>query len=101
MGLLIEHYICLKNRLIYFYVFKVLFVECNFYAGGGSKLKATAEEYEKLGQSLKLDNFNFIWITDGAGWLTTKIPLQKAFENIDYLINLQMVEDGILQQIIK
>ena len=76
-------------------------LECNFYAGGGSKLKATAEEYEKLGQSLKLDNFNFIWITDGAGWLTTKIPLQKAIENIDYLINLQMAEDGILKQIIK
>ena len=75
-------------------------IECNFYAGGGSKLKSTAEEYEKLGQSLKIDGFNFIWITDGIGWLTTQIPLQKAFENIEYLINLKMIEDGILNEII-
>jgi type II restriction enzyme len=80
---------------------KLYLIECNFYSGGGSKLKATAEEYETLGQKLKNDNFNFIWITDGAGWLTTKIPLQKAFENIDFLINLQMIEDGILYEIIK
>lgn len=80
---------------------KLYLIECNFYSGGGSKLKATAEEYETLGQKLKNDNFNFIWITDGAGWLTTKIPLQKAFENIDFLINLQMIENGILNEIIK
>ena len=76
-------------------------LECNFYGGGGSKLKSTAEEYEKLGQSLKDDGFNFIWITDGCGWLTTEIPLQKAFENIDYLVNLKMVSDGVLLEIVK
>lgn len=80
---------------------KLYLLECNFYGGGGSKLKSTAEEYENLGQSLKFDGFDFVWITDGCGWLTTKIPLQKAFENIDYLINLQMVENGILKKIIK
>ncbi len=76
-------------------------LECNFYGGGGSKLKSTAEEYEKLGQSLKDDGFNFIWITDGCGWLTTEIPLQKAFENIDYLVNLKMVSDGVLLEAVK
>lgn len=79
---------------------KLFLLECNFYAGRGSKLKATAEEYEQLGQQLKNDNFNFIWITDGCGWLNTKIPLQKAFENIDYIINLQMIENNILNEII-
>ena len=59
------------------------------------------EEYEKLGQLLKDDGFNFIWITDGCGWLTTEIPLQKAFENIDYLVNLKMVSDGVLLEAVK
>ena len=27
--------------------------------------------------------------------------LQKAFENIDYLVNLKMVSDGVLLEIVK
>jgi type II restriction enzyme len=79
---------------------ELIMFECNFYAGGGSKLKSTAEEYESVNNFLKANNFKFVWITDGMGWKTTKTPLQKVFENNDYLINLQMVEEGILKEIV-
>ena len=94
-----------KKERIYDFVIRtktqIYLIECNFYGVGGSKLKSTAEEYEKLSQLLKFNRFNFIWITDGAGWLTTKIPLRKAYENIENLVNLQMIEDGVLYEIIK
>ena len=62
--------------------------EVNFYGGGGSKLKATAGEYKDLQKLLRVPNTKFVWITDGEGWHTTREPLRSAYENLDYLWNL-------------
>jgi type II restriction enzyme len=79
---------------------KLFFIETNFYSGGGSKLKSTAAEYRTLHRCLAADGHQFIWITDGAGWRTTERPLAEAFENTDYIINLNMVEKGLLSDLI-
>ena len=42
----------------------------------------------------------FIWITDGLGWKKTQKPLREAFDTIDYILNLAMLEKGILEDII-
>ena len=63
-------------------------MEVNFCGGGGSKLKATAGEYKGLNDLLKVPNTDFVWITDGEGWNTTKEPLRSAYEALDYLWNL-------------
>ena len=47
---------------------KLYFIECNFYGGGGSKLKSTATEYVKMNEYWNAQNITFIWVTDGAGW---------------------------------
>ena len=80
------------NKIIYL-------IEVNYYSGGGSKLKATAGEYQYLYDFLKAQNINFIWITDGKGWLTALNPLEETFNHNDYVINLQMLKDGILKDI--
>ena len=53
---------------------KLVIIETNFYSTSGSKLKATAGEYQELHKFLKnkeeIDSF--IWITDGIGWETTQ-----------------------------
>ena len=67
---------------------KLVLMEVNFYGGGGSKLKATAGEYKGLNDLLKAPNIEFVWITDGEGWNTTKDPLRSAYESLDYLWNL-------------
>ncbi len=36
----------------------------------------------------------FIWITDGLGWKKTQKPLREAFDTIDYILNLAMLEKG-------
>jgi type II restriction enzyme len=75
-------------------------IETNFYGGGGSKLKSTAGEYKAMFDFWKSDGHNFIWITDGYGWHTTRLPLRETFNYTDYILNLDMVSKGILEDVI-
>jgi type II restriction enzyme len=78
---------------------KLVLVEVNFYGGGGSKLKATAGEYVGLGELLKVPNVEFLWITDGFGWLTTLLPLRAAYEKLDYVWNLHWLSRDYLEDL--
>ena len=76
---------------------KVKLFEVNFYNGGGSKLKAVCGEFKSLHTELKEQNIDFIWITDGLGWFTTKRPLEETYNHNDYVFNLNMLEAGVLE----
>lgn len=78
---------------------ELFIIETNFYGGGGSKLKSTAGEYRNLFDTLD-NKFKFIWITDGLGWNTAKLPLRETFEHNDYVFSLDMLENGILEELI-
>ncbi len=78
---------------------KLFVFEVNFYSGGGSKLKATAGEYKELNNWMKNQGIDLIWITDGAGWKTALRPLEETFNHNDYVINLEMLKNGILKEI--
>lgn len=81
---------------------KLILIETNFFSGGGSKLKSVAGEFQSLDSFLKTQDIvdKFIWITDGIGWNTAKLPLKEAFISTDYIINTRMIFDGILEEII-
>lgn len=79
---------------------KLYFIECNFYNGGGSKLKSTATEYIEMSRFWKEQEIEFIWITDGKGWLATQNPLQDYFERGNILLNIEMLKGGYLRKII-
>jgi type II restriction enzyme len=74
--------------------------EVNYYGGGGSKLKSVAGEFSSLFSLVKNDKTGFIWITDGEGWLTAKRPLSETFHATDYVMNINMIEQGLLEEII-
>ena len=74
--------------------------EVNYYGGGGSKLKSVAGEFSSLYSLAKNENTGFIWITDGKGWLTAKRPLRETFDHTDYVMNLNMIEQGLLEEIL-
>lgn len=74
-------------------------IETNFYNGGGSKLKAVCGEFKSLYTELKEQNIDFIWITDGLGWHTTKRPLEETYNHNDYVFNLTSLEKGILKEL--
>ena len=94
-----------KSKRIYDFVInnggKLLLSEVNYYNGGGSKLKTVANEFTKLNKYITDGGFTFCWITDGLGWQTAKQPLRDAFDSIEYIINLNMIENGVLEYIIK
>lgn len=75
---------------------KIKLFEVNFYNGGGSKLKAVCGEFKSLYTELKEQGIDFIWITDGLGWHTTKRPLEETYNHNEYVFNLNMIENGIL-----
>jgi len=80
---------------------KLVLMEVNFYGGGGSKLKATCGEYKGLNELLDVPNVDFVWVTDGEGWNTTKDPLRSAFDALDYLWNLDWLYRNYLEDLFK
>lgn len=78
---------------------KIKLFETNFYNSGGSKLKAVCGEFRGLYDELKRQNIEFIWITDGLGWHTAKRPLEETYNHNDYVFNLSMLEDGVLNEL--
>ena len=78
---------------------KIKLFETNFYNGGGSKLKAVCGEFRSLYDELKSQDIEFIWVTDGLGWHTTKRPLEETYNHNDYVFNLNMLENGALNEL--
>lgn len=53
-------------------------IETNFYASSGSKLNETARSYKQIAQEAQeIDNFTFVWFTDGSGWFDARNNLEK------------------------
>lgn len=76
-------------------------IETNYYGGGGSKLKATAGEFITLNDLVSEpdNNISFVWITDGQGWNTARLPLLEAFAYIKNVFNLKMLKDGYFYEL--
>ena len=81
---------------------KIWIFETNYYGGGGSKLKSVSGEFNELQSLINTsdEDITFVWITDGKGWNTSKLPLQEAFGHIPYIFNLKMLSNGFLQDLI-
>lgn len=82
---------------------KVYVMETNYYGGGGSKLKSVAGEFTTLNRLInKSENdVSFIWVTDGQGWHTARLPISEAFEEIYYIFNLEMLRKEYIHDLIK
>lgn len=75
--------------------------ECNFYGSSGSKLNETARSYKNLAiESKSIQNFSFVWFTDGIGWNTAKHNLEETFDVLDTMYNLKDLENGILDKLL-
>ena len=86
-----------KFDFVIFALNKIYCVECNFYTSGGSKLNETARAYQDL--VVKFETFNeyeFIWITDGKGWLEAKSKLAEAYKKVE-IYNLSNINDFVLK----
>ena len=75
---------------------KTYLVETNFYNSGGSKLNEVARAYSELAPKInQYDKYEFVWITDGMGWLTAKSKLEEAYRIIPRVYNLTSISEFI------
>ncbi|NOX16456.1 MAG: restriction endonuclease [Epsilonproteobacteria bacterium] len=78
---------------------KLFIFEVNYYSSSGSKPNSIAREYQDLYDLLKTQNIELIWITDGKGWHKMLNALQQTTEHNQYVININMLKNDILNQI--
>ena len=77
-------------------------IETNFYASGGSKLNETARSYKMIAEEAKkVVGFEFVWFTDGMGWISARNNLEETFDNMDHIYNIADMKNGIMKEIFK
>lgn len=77
-------------------------IETNFYTSGGSKLNETARSYKMIAEESKnIENFKFVWFTDGDGWTSAKRNLEETFDVLDTIYNIHDVENGVMKELFK
>lgn len=75
---------------------KTYLIETKYYNSGGSKLNETARAYSDVAPKInQYKSFEFVWITDGQGWLSAKNKLEEAYNIIPSLYNLVTLESFI------
>lgn len=69
-------------------------IEVNFYNGGGSKPNEVARAYRELSPIVNsVDGFEFVWVTDGQGWISARNKLEEAYNEIDRMYNFESLGD--------
>lgn len=75
---------------------KAYLIEANFYNTGGSKLNEVARAYTDIAPKInQYGKYEFVWITDGYGWLSAKNKLGEAYSIIPSVYNLATVDEFI------
>ena len=75
---------------------KTYLIETNFYNTGGSKLNEVARAYSEVAPKInQYENYEFVWITDGQGWLLAKNKLEEAYNAIPSVYNLTTLEEFV------
>lgn len=77
-------------------------IETNFYASGGSKLNETARSYKMIAEEAKkVVGFEFVWFTDGIGWISARNNLKETFDNMEHIYNIVDMKNGVMKEIFK
>jgi len=73
---------------------KTYLIETNFYNSSGSKLNEVARAYTDIAPKInQYEKFEFVWITDGQGWLSAKNKLGEAYSLIPSIYNLANLDE--------
>ncbi|MCX7973752.1 MAG: type II restriction endonuclease [Candidatus Aminicenantes bacterium] len=76
-------------------------IEVNFYNVGGSKPQEIVDSYIHRQEELKQAGIKLVWVTDGPGWKSGPNQLDKALDEIDYILNFKLVKLGLLKKVLK
>lgn len=77
---------------------KTYLTEANFYNVSGSKLNEVARAYQDIHAKIRrYPAYEFVWITDGQGWLQARSKLEEAYNSIPSVYNLTTLPEFIAQ----
>lgn len=77
-------------------------IETNFYGGGGSKLNETARSYKMIAEEARqITGVEFVWVTDGGGWVSARRNLEETFNTMTHLYNINDMENGVFLSLFK
>ncbi len=95
----------LKERKADFIIIKengaIINIEVNFFSDTGSKPQEIVGAYIDRQRELRQGSYYFIWVTDGSGWHGQRNEMNRAFNELDYVLNTSFVRRGFLQKIIE
>ncbi|GHV33444.1 type II restriction endonuclease MjaIII [Synergistales bacterium] len=75
-------------------------IETNFYSSRGSKLNETARSYKNIALEAKnIDDFTFMWFTDGKGWNSARHNLEETFDIMEHIYSISDLENGVMGRI--
>lgn len=76
-------------------------IETNFYSGIGSKPQEIVDAYIQRQRDLRQAGWRFVWVTDGEAWRGQVHQLDKAFKEMDYVLNVEFIRRGILRAVLE
>jgi type II restriction enzyme len=75
-------------------------IKTNFYASGGSKLNETARSCKTIALEAKqIENFAFVWFTDGQGWKSARNNLEETFDVMEHIYSIADLESGVMKRV--
>jgi type II restriction enzyme len=79
---------------------KLFNMEVNYYDGQGSKPQEIVDSYTNRKNELTKEGWGFIWLTDGIGWKRGTNQITNAFNDMEYVLNVEFARQGILRDIL-
>ena len=49
----------------------------------------------------KVVGFEFVWFTDGMGWISARNNLKETFDKMDNIYNIADMKNGVMKEIFK
>lgn len=87
------NYVIKANRKIYL-------IKTNFYSNSSSKLTEKIQIYKTMAERIKeIQNVEFVWITDGLGWMRSKKTLKDAFDILNHIYNINDLKNGYFNKL--
>jgi len=77
---------------------KTSLIEVNYYAAGGSKLSPVVGNFVGMKDEVNRRGMRFVWVTDGLGWGSELVSLERGFRELDHVFNLRLLELGALEE---
>ncbi|MXR19238.1 DpnII family type II restriction endonuclease [Halobacterium bonnevillei] len=73
--------------------------EISYFQGPGSRPSELSRSFDRLSTKLRNQGIEFVWITDGDGWVEMENVLEEAYKNIVDIYSYEQMKDLLEEDI--